>query len=397
MQISDLQDTRLTAVDTLRFINSALDTEKPDLIVLTGDQLDVVGLWNKGNRQKNIQNVRQAITNLFSVFEKHGIPYVLTFGNHDTETGVDAPTQAEIYNTFESCICFDDLNDGRPDAGTFNLPVYSSDGTSAVLNLFLLDCHNGKTDGDYSGPDENQLNWFKAQSERFEDVPSMVFQHIPPNEIYELLTKADKKSKGTLPAFGSRKGEYYKLNGKVKTCEHFGETPSALTESNKEFDIMKEQGNVFGIFFGHDHYNSFVGNVRGIDLGYCPGAGYNTYGLKNRAVRIFEFDEENVRNYKTRIVDYSDCCKKSETAPIKNFLYCHAPSCVAMAGEFAVKCLAIIVAVIITLILLDKFVSNIFVSTFLTGICAGLIVYGIISNIYNIILRKKLIKGDKRQ
>ncbi|MCQ2484317.1 MAG: metallophosphoesterase [Clostridia bacterium] len=390
MQISDLQDTRLTAVDTLRFIDGALSAEKPDLIILTGDQLDVVGLWNKGNKEKNLQNVRKAIINLFSVFEKHGIPYALTFGNHDTETGVDASAQAEIYSTLKSCICFDDLNDGRPDAGTFNIPVYSSDGSGIALNFFMLDCHNSKTGGEYDGPNEEQLKWFKNISESLENVPSMVFQHIPPGEIYELMTEFDKRTKNALPAFGSRKGKYYKLNEKVTFCEYYGETPSVISDTNREFETMKEQGNVFGIFFGHDHYNGFAGNVRGIDLGYCPGAGYNTYGLKNRAVRIFEFDENNVKKYSTRIVDYSDCCKKNETAPIKNFLYCHSPSCTGMAGRFAVKCLAIIAAVIIALTLLDNYVSHILVSTFLTGLTVGLIAYGIVSITYNAILRRKL-------
>lgn len=392
MQISDLQDTKRTTVDTLRFIDAALSKVKPDLIILTGDQLDVVGMWNKKNGQKNFENVKKAVTGLFSVFEKHKIPYALTFGNHDGETGVSVEKQAMIYAELESCFCFDNPNDGRPDIGTFNIPVSGADGNTA-MNIYLFDCHNTKTDDGYCGPDEKQLEWYKNASEKYGNVPSMVFQHIPPDEIYNLFTQTKKKTKKSQPAYGSRKGQYYALNDDVK-CEAYGETPSTLSKSNKEFELMKKQGNVFGIFFGHDHYNSFVGKVDGIDLGYCPGAGYNTYGLEKRAVRVFEFDENDVKNYKTYIVNYRDCCKKSETAPVKNYIYCHAPSCTGAAGAFAVKCTGIILAIVMVLVWISIFINAQFVKSFLIGIFAGSVIYACISFVFNAIMRKKLIKEN---
>ena len=55
LQISDLQDNRFTCVDTLRFMESAVESIKPDLIVFTGDQLDVADIWGKG--EKCLRNV----------------------------------------------------------------------------------------------------------------------------------------------------------------------------------------------------------------------------------------------------------------------------------------------------------------------------------------------------
>ena len=135
LQISDLQDTKNTSVDTLSFVDDAIEKIKPDLIIITGDQLDVVGLWGKGEKAK--KNVETAIRRLFSAIEKHNIPYVLTFGNHDRETGVSNEEQAEVYKTLKNCIGFDDINDGRPDVGTFNVPVKSSDGERVALNFLL--------------------------------------------------------------------------------------------------------------------------------------------------------------------------------------------------------------------------------------------------------------------
>ena len=106
-------------------MDAAVKKIKPDLIVFTGDQLDVVDLWGKGERCR--KNVEKAINRLFSVFESFDIPFVLTFGNHDRETGLPNDEQAKMYAKMKNCICFDDVNDGRPDAGTFNVPIMSSE------------------------------------------------------------------------------------------------------------------------------------------------------------------------------------------------------------------------------------------------------------------------------
>lgn len=390
MQISDLQDTKRTTVDTLRFIDSALEKEKPDFIIMTGDQLDVVGMWGKG--EKLVKNVRKAIFGLFSVFEKHGIPYALTFGNHDGETGLPVEEQAKIYAELEHCISFENTDDGRPDVGTHNVPVFSSDGESIALNFYLMDTHNTHVEDGFTGPSEDAVNWYKSTSENLGKVPSMAFQHIPPDEVYELLKEVPKGTKGSHPAFRARKGKYYVPDRQKTTAvEAFGESPSIVSATNKAFAAMREQGDVMGIFFGHDHYNSFYGNVRGVDLGYCPGAGYNTYGLKNRAVRVFEFDENDIRNYKTYIVDYKDCCKKSEAAPIKNFIYCRAPSTTFLAKQAAVKYVGIILAVVLVLVFLNT-INPMFVKTLLLGFAVGGALYGIISLTYNAIIRNRYIK-----
>lgn len=39
MQIADLQEIPAISPDTLKLMNAALDREKPDLVVFTGDQI----------------------------------------------------------------------------------------------------------------------------------------------------------------------------------------------------------------------------------------------------------------------------------------------------------------------------------------------------------------------
>lgn len=399
LQISDLQDTKNTSVDTLNFVDDAIEMIKPDFIIITGDQLDVVGLWGKGEKAK--KNVEIAIRRLFSAIEKHNIPYVLTFGNHDRETGVSNEEQAEIYKTLKNCICFDDIDDGRPDVGTFNVPVMSSDGERVALNFFVMDTHSKTKDIGYEGVNDAQLEWYRSVGENLkaenggEFVPSMVFQHIPVSNIMGLFKEAPKGTKGAQCDFVKDNKRYWILDEeKIFHNYSYGETPS-MTLGTKQFDAMKAQGDVFAMYFGHDHYNSFAGKVDGMDLGYCPGTGYNSYGTKHRAFRVFEFDENDVKNYKTYSLNSKDCKSKTNAAPLKNSFSYWAPCNPSAAGPFAAKILSVLIPFVVLLVLVYQFVSADFVKGLLLGLVSGGLLYGVISCIVNKIMRNKLTKNNE--
>ncbi len=396
MQISDLQDTKNTSVDTLRFVDDAIGQVNPDLIILTGDQLDVVGLWGKGEKAE--KNVATAIRRLFSAIEKHNIPYVLTFGNHDRETGASNEFQASVYATLENCICFDDIDDGRPDVGTFNVPVRSSDGKSIPLNFFIMDTHSKTKNVGFEGVNDAQLDWYRKTGEELKaenggvTVPSMVFQHIPVSNLMQIFREVPKGTKGAECDFVKGNQRYWCLDEEKLFHNYtYGETPS-MTLGTKQFDAMKENGDVFAMYFGHDHYNSFAGKVDGIDLGYCPGMGYNSYGSKYRAFRVFEFDENDVKNYETYSLNYKDCCGKMYTAPLKNSLTYWSPCNPSAAGPFAAKILGVAVPTVTALALTRKYISKPLVDGLLiaTGVAAA--VYAPTALVRNKIIRNKLTK-----
>lgn len=393
LQISDLQDNRFTCVDTLRFMEAAVKKIKPDLIVFTGDQLDVVDLWGKGERCR--KNVEKAINRLFSVFESFDIPFVLTFGNHDRETGLPNDEQAKIYAKMKNCICFDDVNDGRPDAGTFNVPIMSSDGSRTAMNIYVFDT-GSKTNGVYGGVRKEQLEWLDKTS-REVNADSIVFQHIPVDEIYELLEKVPKGTEGAEPAYGNRKGEYYRRRDGIKFMGEYGETPAALPRECGEFEQLKKQGDVFAVYCGHDHYDSFIGTVDEIDLGYCPGAGYNTYGIYQREVRVFEFDENDVKNYKTYTVSYGDVCNKPLAEPVKTYIFSIAPCCTPQLPMFAVKVFALLAAIAVLFVLLAKVIGSKIVIGILLALLAVAVIYFGGAIIYNIVTRKKLIERYRNE
>lgn len=388
LQISDLQDNNFTCVDTLRFMESAVKKIRPDLIVFTGDQLDVVGLW--GKNEKCRATVEKAINDLFSVFESFDIPFVLTFGNHDRETGLSNAEQAKIYAKMKNCICFDNLNDGRPDVGTFNVPIKSSDGSRTAMNIYVVDTGT-KVEGKYPGVTRNQLEWLDRTS-RSVKADSIVFQHIPVDEVYELLEKVPKGTKGSQPAYGDRKDEFYKLRDNIKFKGAYGETPAAMIRECGEFEQLKKQGDVFAVYCGHDHYDSFIGTVDGIDLGYCPGAGYNSYGIRQREVRVFEFGEDNVKDYKTYTVNYGDVCDKQLAEPVKTYIFSICPSCTPQLPMFALKVFVGLAVLVALIVLLANLIGSKIVVSAVISIATVIVLYFTFSLIYNIITRKNLIE-----
>ena len=81
MQIADTQDTNITSKNTVEFIGKALDSENPDLVVFTGDQIKGYGLsFATGNRDKK---VAEAIRNIVTPVAERNIPFtfVFVFGN----------------------------------------------------------------------------------------------------------------------------------------------------------------------------------------------------------------------------------------------------------------------------------------------------------------------------
>ena len=59
-------------------------------------------------------------------------------------------------------------------------------------------------------------------------------------------------------------------------------------------------GDVLGLVVGHDHVNSFVVNVDGVDLIQTPSASYNSYYTElYQGARIIELSEDDPWNYET--------------------------------------------------------------------------------------------------
>ena len=328
MQIADTQEIPAVSPDTLSLINNALDREKPDLVIFTGDQIK--GYSKKFKKDPAI--IESTIDILVEPIAKRNIPFMVTYGNHDAQCGVDNRGQYKFYDNYDNFISCDLRTADY--VGTADIQIYSSTEDKPVFELYIIDSHGKAKDGaGYAPVDKEQIEWYVSRREQLKAengdyLPSLVFQHIPVPEFFDVIKKVPKGAKGAVPAYGEHENEYFVLNDETIAEGGFMLESRASPDVNTgEFEAMSEKGDVLGIYVGHDHNNSFVVKYKGVDLGYTQGAGFNVYGPgENRGVRIFELEETAPREYKTHTATFKELCGTKIKTPVKEFIYKHAPT-----------------------------------------------------------------------
>lgn len=166
---------------TLDFVEKMMEEEKPDFIVLSGDQVN-------GETAPDSQS---AIYKFAEIFKRRKIPYAAIFGNHDDEGDLDrAGTMALMQDLPYS------LSEAGPTdidgVGNYFVEILGRGSTShSALTLYLLDTHSYSPDErQFRGYDwlkPNQINWFKKTSQVRKDKHKeythihmdLAFIHIP--------------------------------------------------------------------------------------------------------------------------------------------------------------------------------------------------------------------------
>ena len=107
-------------------IANACDVEKPDLVVLTGDNT---------HPNEDPEKTKKLINALMNIFESRNIPVAVTFGNHDSEEGpMSRKDIMEYYKTFPCVISAGD-EEAFKNCATFNIPVLASDSSPVIMNV----------------------------------------------------------------------------------------------------------------------------------------------------------------------------------------------------------------------------------------------------------------------
>lgn len=282
-------------------IGEACDLEKPDIVVITGD---------------NVQNhddpaeTKLLIDGLMNVFESRNIPVAVTFGNHDSEEG--AMSREELmayYNTFSCSVSVDD-GEMLSGCGTYNIPVMSSDGEKVKFNIWVFDSNDYDENGHYSCVQADQVEWYKAKSDELkaanggEKVYSLVFQHIIVPEVYDALVRTDSEGLFSVEHMYND-GEYYMFDPEGTNYGMLLETPCCGYENYGQFDAMVEKGDVLAMFTGHDHTNAFGVRYKDIDIMNSLSTRYNGDRFSTQyGYRMIELDENDTSVYETRSVHW---------------------------------------------------------------------------------------------
>lgn len=306
MQVADIQDGPGLLAPVSQFLNKVLLDVKPDLVILTGDNI-------MGTHNTTKEDAKKAIGRYMDIFQKAGVPVAAVFGNHDDEgTEATKEYQMSIYMTY-SCFIGYDEGDGIYGVGNYNIPLYSSiDPSKIAYNLWLFDSGSYDTvKGGYDYIRQSQLDWYIRKSNELKaanggvPVKSMVFQHIPVPEVYNCFKEVPFCTKDAV----SVNRKFYILNKVVTLDGVLGEGDYPPRTNSGEFDAMVKQRDVAAMFFGHDHANTYEVITQGIGLVATPTAGMASYGTSNRGVRVITVYENNSTSYETHLVRYTDYYK----------------------------------------------------------------------------------------
>ena len=350
MQITDLHQGLAIDGDTLRLLNGALDYEKPDLVIFTGDQIKGYSPQFKGGEPQ--QKIQKAIDSFIKPITDRSIPFAVTFGNHDRQAGLSNQDQLDIYRKYPGYVS----GAYSMGAGTQCILIYDQAKETPLFALYLIDSQGNAVHGGYEAVRPEQIEWYRQVRQKQAEaygcpLPAMVFQHIPVQEYYDALTSSDKAGKQAIRGNRTFKSRFYTLTSNQEG-EMFGEAPCVPDINMGEFDALTEQGEVVAVFCGHDHKNSFVRSYKGVDLGYTQSAGFNEYGPGlDRGVRLIELDPDQPRRYRTNTLTYRQLYGKKALHPVKLFLYSHMPGSREQALSMILKGLgmmAVVAAVVLT-------------------------------------------------
>lgn len=331
MHLTDTQDVYPAQEAMLRYIDTMLKTYKPDLVVLGGD--NCVGQSEVDDPEEHIQS---AIKQLVSVFVENKTYFTLVFGNHDHQyTGVDCDIDAEaqekvkehllsLYQLYGKgyCLAYDAVP-SLHGVGTHNLPILASDSNKIKFNLWMFDSgsyaadENGKKVG-YDCVRQDQIEWYQTTSKVLdklagEQVNSLAFQHIVVGDVYDNLFYESIVDLGELGR--DFNGKHYSFLPKTEnfTGQLF-EYPCPGYYNEGQFDAMVKQGNVLGVFSGHDHVNSYETERDGVWIINTPGATLYSYGNDLvRGSRLITIKESDTSTFTNELVTMNDLAIGDQT------------------------------------------------------------------------------------
>lgn len=261
---------------TIEVLGRFIDKEKPDLVVLCGDNIvaDKIDL----SLQKMIRDL----------FEEKKTYWTFVLGNHDNESfasqyGEEGSRERAFLSLAEgSPYCIARNEGGENVYGSGNHVINIKNSSGIMQTLFFIDSGSMMIDEycaeegienthGYDFIKQNQIAWYRNQlktatAENNGVTPkSMVFMHIAMLEYktawrHCLTFKKDAK----------------RLYGDV--WENFG----CSDYSSGFFDALKEEGSTHTVVVGHDHVINTAVEYQGIRLTYSMPLSYEGYNRRHR-------------------------------------------------------------------------------------------------------------------
>lgn len=314
LHLADCQDTYPAHKEMITFICETLDTYKPDLVVLGGD-----------NTTGPKETKREAIAELVKPFVDREVFFTLVFGNHDHEQGVDDNTLLDWYQYYGQGYCLAyDANPLLTGEGTHCLTVMSNKNIlMPAYNLYMFDSNTYVYDEEgnelgYGCVEKDQIDWYKANTQLTtrvagKVVPAMAFQHIIVGDIMDAVYPKVNFSLGKM----TKKCDY----GNYFIVGNLGKNGTGMLNefccpgyyNRGQLDAFAEMKDVVAVFSGHDHTNDFCVNIKGIDVVNTPGASFQSYGeTYTRGGRLITIHEGKT-DYESEMILVTEMANKEDS------------------------------------------------------------------------------------
>lgn len=229
-----------------QYVDEAVSQAKPDIIVLIGDniygELDDDGiLWLE----------------LCKKIDSFEVPWIVIFGNHDNESAKGVRWQIKQLEKYKNCV----FRQGKV-TGNSNYTVAVKQGKKYKYMFYMLDtngCCVKNNPGEAMMPDNkdiklieqtegvapDQIEWmlecYRQSSKVIGQVPSLLFMHIPPDEVFTALKTIYSDTYTSVPFYPDKNGD----SGMSR------EIPWGFV--NAEFYPAALEIGCTGMFFGHWH------------------------------------------------------------------------------------------------------------------------------------------------
>ncbi|KAI4915655.1 hypothetical protein J4E90_004100 [Alternaria incomplexa] len=296
---------------TIGVMNSVLDNEQPDFVVLNGDLLSCE--WVAP------QDANPLIDQIVAPLVARNLPFGATFGNHDaSKTCSTSAMSKHMWSdvkgnngkklSFTTQSVSGDIN--QVGWSSYFAPVYSStDASDLKMLLWFFDSKGGMkyqpTGDDVGVPnwvDEKVVEWFRNTNNAFRQqygraVPSMAFVHIPIHAADSF--QHNGRSKTANPGINEES-----VGNQGDICDHTGNNCKYGGADIPFMKALVETENLLAVFSGHDHGVDWCmkwakdlpgnspSNGNGLNICFNRHSGYGGYTDWTRGARQIVVKED---------------------------------------------------------------------------------------------------------
>lgn len=260
LQLTDLHWTYGTDVPRQKaYLDALLTNSSPDLVVCTGDN----------SMLANTKTISSFVSTMDELAKKHHFRYATTYGNHDRQGFYHRNAWRDAFLKSEYAIC-KEVDDEL--SGDSNFAISLTKGEETKWNIVLIDSNSytqlQASRYDYDVIHDDQIRWYEEVQEEAQNVPNLVYCHIPLHELeFAFRLAGDKgesleEGKGR-PGTGSAPGFLSRYSGVMLekdsiSSEELGVSRSYVGYKRTSMFAKMSEHNGKGVFFGHDHVNDFI-------------------------------------------------------------------------------------------------------------------------------------------